>query len=1275
MYLSGNDTAPTFASATVNGTSLVLTFNENLGAATNLANSGFAVQVGGSPVTLSSSDAPVISGTTVTLTLATAVAVGATVTVSYTKPTTGSNNKLVDTANNEVATFADQPVTNNTASQPNTTPTASDGTVTTTEDTAYTFFASDFNYTDADRDPLASVRIVTLPALGTLKLNNTNVTAGNAVTTTRLDNGHLTYTPPANAHGTPYTTFTFTVNDGTDDSTSPATMTINVTPMANSPATGAPTITGTAQVGQTLTAVTTAIMDADGLTSVVYTYQWIRVATDTTEMNIARATASTYTLVEADQGTTIKVTVRFTDDASNPETRTSTATMAVAAAPKVTLDLSPPSISETGTASTRVTASLDKPSSAPTTVTVMAPAGDVTLGGNRTMTIPANSLQVAGNLVTLTAVDNDIHGPARKIVQVSGTTNNPLVADPDPVDLEIVDDDGAPTVELVLTPQQISEPGGVSTVTARLMNGSGMSSEVTTVVVSAAAVSPAVAGDFELSTNPTLTIAAGMTASTGVVTLTAVNNDIDAPNKQVTVSGTATNDYGIAGNPASQPLLITDDEGPPRVTLTLLPDAIINESDVDNSVTVMVTLSHPSSENTTVTVTADPPEAVTPISPMLTILAGFREGSVSLTAVDNDIDGPETQTVAVSAVATNALGVTNPTDALPLTITDDDAPPVVTLMLSETSIDEHSGQSTVTATLDRASSQQIVVTVARDPAYTLSPNTSLTFPAGETASQGTVTLTATDNDIDAEDAVVSVGGTTNPSGLTVNAAMLTIRDDDTRVVMVSKDTLSIREHNEGETPARDTYTVVLESQPTATVEIAIAVLAPHEAAVLVSPTPLRFTPSNWQTAQLVTVTTTPDADANERTATITHTVTGGDYGANTVTAADVTVTVTDDESLSTAVTLRVNREEVSEGAGNTQVTVTGELNGAPRTADTVVTVAVTAGTATLGTDFSVSNVTPLTIARDQVRGTMTFTLTPVDDNMDEPAETVTVEGSTTVTALTGGVTETTVTITDNDAAPPVTLEVSPPQISENGGVSTVTATLSHPSSEDTTVEVSVAPVSPAVGAYFTQFGTFLTIMAGDTASSGSVTIEAADNEADEADKQVSVRGLATNPHGVQSPNVGPVTVTITDDDAPEVTGETNDPRYVEGGSGPVATYTATNPANVPLTWSVIGTDAEFFTIPNGVLGFKQSPDFEASRGSVYQVTVQASDGTFTSEPLAVTVMVLDALGEVSLSSSQPQVGVALTATVSDDLDGVDPAPATPDDMVLEAVPPPRLPGR
>ena len=93
-----------------------------------------------------------------------------------------------------------------------------------------------------------------------------------------------------------------TASDGNGGSVSDA-FDITVAADPNTPATGTPTITGTAQVGQTLTAGTTAIVDADGLTSVSYTYQWIRVATDNTETNISGATASTYTLVAADLGT------------------------------------------------------------------------------------------------------------------------------------------------------------------------------------------------------------------------------------------------------------------------------------------------------------------------------------------------------------------------------------------------------------------------------------------------------------------------------------------------------------------------------------------------------------------------------------------------------------------------------------------------------------------------------------------------------------------------------------------------------------------------------------------------------------------------------------------------------------------------------------------------------------------------------------------------------------------------------------------------------------
>ena len=97
--------------------------------------------------------------------------------------------------------------------------------------------------------------------------------------------------------------------------------------------------------------------------------------------------------------------------------------------------------------------------------------------------------------------------------------------------------------------------GGPTTVTATL---SGVSSEAVTLTVSAAPVLPAVADDFTLSDNTTLTIAAsGATASTGTVTITAVDNDVDAPEKQVTVSATAAGGNGVA-NPTDETLTITD---------------------------------------------------------------------------------------------------------------------------------------------------------------------------------------------------------------------------------------------------------------------------------------------------------------------------------------------------------------------------------------------------------------------------------------------------------------------------------------------------------------------------------------------------------------------------------------------------------------------------------------------------------------------------------------------------------------------------------------------
>ena len=347
---------------------------------------------------------------------------------------------------------------------PNTAPTAADKTVTTGEDRAYAFTADDFGFDDDDAGAtLASVTIVTVPSAGTLALDGTAVMAAAVVTKDQIDGDMLTFTPARDAHGDPYATFTFTVNDGTVDSASAYTMTIDVTdapapvcgvpdiagagrrqiwtgtvtveefsfmgsvtgygfdgvlpagtllpsqsffigsnnyvidaitvslsgslhfPLdgfsfltatetaalrlhvcdgdydfstannsqqntttwsttldwsppvesrtvylslpANNDATGDPTITGTAQAGQELTADASPIMDIDGLTGVDFTYKWFRVDSDGTsnEEAISGEIAATYTLTNDDVGKRIKVQVSFTDELSGLEMRTSAA--------------------------------------------------------------------------------------------------------------------------------------------------------------------------------------------------------------------------------------------------------------------------------------------------------------------------------------------------------------------------------------------------------------------------------------------------------------------------------------------------------------------------------------------------------------------------------------------------------------------------------------------------------------------------------------------------------------------------------------------------------------------------------------------------------------------------------------------------------------------------------------------------------------------------------------------------------------------------------------
>ena len=186
----------------------------------------------------------------------------------------------------------------------------------------------------------------------------------------------------------------------------------------NSPATGARTISGTAQVGETLTADTSDIADADGLDDVSFTYQWLA---DDTE--IAGATSSTYTLTDSEESKVITVQVSFTDDADNEETLTSAATAAVAAKPNSPATGTPAisgtaQVGETLTANTSGVADVDGLSNVQYEYQWLADDSEILGATNATYTLVAEDegkaikVQVsftddAGNEETLTSVATD----------------------------------------------------------------------------------------------------------------------------------------------------------------------------------------------------------------------------------------------------------------------------------------------------------------------------------------------------------------------------------------------------------------------------------------------------------------------------------------------------------------------------------------------------------------------------------------------------------------------------------------------------------------------------------------------------------------------------------------------------------------------------------------------------------------------------------------------------------------------------------------------------
>ena len=127
-------------------------------------------------------------------------------------------------------------------------------------------------------------------------------------------------------------------------------------------------------------------------------------------------------------------------------------------------------------------------------------------------------------------------------------------------------------------------------------------------------------------------------------------------------------------------------------------------------------------------------------------------------------------------------------------------------------------------------------------------------------------------------------------------------------------------------------------------------------------------------------------------------VSGAVSAGPTLPVSSATLTLTDDDEASDAITLSLDRTEIGEAAGAATVTVIATMNKGARAEATELTVSVTGETATAGTDFAAVNSFTLTIPADTARGQATFTLSPTDDGIAEGAETITVSGEEVVDA-------------------------------------------------------------------------------------------------------------------------------------------------------------------------------------------------------------------------------------------------------------------------------------
>ena len=497
---------------------------------------------------------------------------------------------------------------------------------------------------------------------------------------------------------------------------------------------------------------------------------------------------------------------------------------------------------------------------------------------------------------------------------------------------------------------------------------------------------------------------------------------------------------------------------------------------------------------------------------------------------------------------------------------------------------------------------------------------SLTFTTDNWSTAQEVTVSAAEDD-DAVNGAATIEHSASGGGyggVSVSSVTATEADNDAAGVAVTPTALTVAEGGSA------TYTVVLDTQPSADVTISASFASGSDEDITVDKTSLTFTTDNWNAAQEVTVLAAEDDDALNGVATIEHTASGGGY--DNVSVSSVTATESDNDTA--GVTVTPTALSVPEGF-NAKYTVT--LDARP-SADVTISVSFASGS---DEDITVDK-TSLTFTPDNWDAAQEITVSAAED--DDAINGAATIAHTASGGRYGGVTVSSITATeaDNDTAG---VTVTPTALSvPEGSNARYAVVLDTQPSEDVTIAVSFASGSDED---ITVDKTSLTFTTDSWSTTQEITVSA--EEDDDA-----LNGVATIEHSAAGGGYGGVTVssvTATELDNDEA-GVTVTPTALTVTEGSNAKYTVvldTQPSDdVTIAMSFASGSDEDVTVDKTSLSF--TPD---NWSMTQEVTVTAAVDNDIEDDAAV-------LNHKASGGDYGEVTIAdVVVTVTDVIGGVD----------------------